>query len=654
MTIALLIAAAAAAIGPITAATLPEPATDKTANAIESVTNDVPPSDIVVYASLVPTASTDVPASTTVLDAETIKSLGQPLALDLIRLSPGVTVAPSGAQGSLTQIRIRGAEANHTLVFVDGIDFNDPAAGNEARFETFGSDGLSRIEIVRGPQSALWGSEALGGVIALETPAADGPTRASAAAEGGSHGFYRGAFSVASGGDYGGLSATAAWTGSDGIDILGGGKGDRDGFENRTASLKAVLHPGGAEGIGEFGFVGHYIYHHDEFDGTDPLKFLRADTQDNSTTETGAVRAWATLGRAADAAWSGTLEAQYLDSHARNRDGETPLNATVGDRLRISGQLLHRLALGDTNHTLIARVEREDETFRASDVQFGGSTDQRRTRGRIAYVGEWRGEFGDLLSTDVAIRHDSYNRFGNATTVRAGAVVHLGLGFSLDGAYGQGIAQPTFFDLYGFFPGSFVGNPDLTPERSHGYEAGVKFASAKLGLAVTAFNNRFRNEIVSTFDSATFISSVANATGTNPRRGIEASGTWRPLDGLNISANYTYLDAKEQSVAGAVRVREVRRAKNTANLDADWKTGPLTLGASVAYVGKRRDTDFDTFETVTLKDYALIGARIAFSVLPNAEIFGRIENAADTRYQDVVGYRVPRRTVFGGVRFRFE
>ena len=632
MTIALLIAAAAAANGPVADA--------------------APPPDIVVYASLVPVEATDVPASTTVLDADAIEALGQPLALDLIRLSPGLTVAPSGAQGSLTQVRIRGAEANHTLVFVDGIDFNDPAAGNEARFETFGSDGLSRIEVVRGPQSALWGSEALGGVIALETIAPEGPTRASAAGEGGSNGFYRGAVSIASGGAYGGLSATAAWIGSNGIDILGGGKGDRDGFENRTASLKAVLHPGGAEGIGELGIVGHYIHHYDEFDGFDPVTFLRADTRDNSTTETGAVRAWATLGRAPNAAWSGTMEAQYLDSHARNRDGQTPLNTTVGDRLRISGQLLHRLAVGGTSHTLIARIEREDETFRASDVQYGGFRDQRRTRGRIAYVGEWRGEFGDLISTDVAVRHDNFNRFHDATTVRAGAVVHLGHGFSLDGAYGQGIAQPTFFDLYGFFPDSFVGNPDLTPERSRGYEAGVKFANTKLSLAVTAFSNQLRDAIVSIYDPATSLSSVANATGTSPRRGIEVSGSWRPLDGLSIGANYTYLDAKQQTVASAVRLREVRRAMNTGNLYADWKTGRLTLGASVAYVGKRRDTDFDTFETVTLKDYALVGARAAFSVLPNAEIFGRIENAAGTHYQDVVGYQVPGRTVFGGIRFR--
>ncbi len=134
--------------------------------------------DIVVTASLEPVAAEESPASATVIDEKRIEALGVPFVSDLARLAPGVSVSVSGAQGALTQVRIRGAEANHSLLFVDGIAFNDPAAGNEARFETFAADGLSRVEIVRGPQSALWGSEALGGVIALETadPLSGDPT----------------------------------------------------------------------------------------------------------------------------------------------------------------------------------------------------------------------------------------------------------------------------------------------------------------------------------------------------------------------------------------------------------------------------------------------------------------------------------------------
>ncbi|TVV70909.1 TonB-dependent receptor plug domain-containing protein [Sphingomonas solaris] len=607
--------------------------------------------DIVVSAALVPVDRAVSPATVTVIDEARIEALGSPFALDLIRLAPGISVATTGSQGAQTQVRIRGAEANHTLVFIDGIAFNDPAAGNEARFETFGADGLGRIEVVRGPQSALWGSEALGGVIALETPDPLGTPRASGALEYGSRDFTRGTASLVTGGETVGVSASAAYLRGDGIDSLGGGRGDRDGFETKTASLKAVARPGAD---GELGIVARYIEHDNQFDGLDPVTFQRADTAEASRTETGAVRAWATLGRDADAAWSGTIESQYLASDNRNRDGGTPLNRTTGDRFRVGGKLIHRLSLGETRHTLIGALEREDETFRASDTQYFGATDQRRTRGRMTYVGEWRADWNGVLATDVAVRHDDFNRFANETTVRASAILTVAPGLSLVGSYGEGIAQPTFFDLYGFFPGNFVGNANLTPETSRGYEAGVRYTSTLVSAEVTAFSNRLRDEIVSVFDNATFLSSTANATGRSRRRGIEANVEVRPVAGLAVTANYTLIDARDQQVAATATLREVRRPRHSGNLAAGWTSGPLTLGASLAYVGTRRDTDFDAFPAlrVRLNDYVLGGARIAYALTPNIEAFGRIENAFDSRYQDAVGYATPGRGVFGGVRVK--
>lgn len=607
-------------------------------------------SDILVTASLAPVAEDRAATSASVIDAARIEALGQPLAIDLIRLAPGVSVSPSGAMGTLAQIRIRGAEANHSLVFVDGIAFNDPAAGNEARFETFAADGLGRIEIVRGPQSALWGSEALGGVIALETPDPATGRGARASFEHGSDDFYRGTASLVSGGSQGGISATASWLRSDGIDILGGGTGDRDGFENRTASLKGVFRPGD----GELGIVARYIEHESQFDGTDPLTRRRADTLDVSRTKAGAVRAWATLGRDAAAPWSVTVEGQYLTGESRNRKGPTPLNRSDGDRFRVGGRVIHRFEFAATRHQLIAAIEREDETFKASDQQFGGATDQRRTRGRTALVGEWRAEWGTVLSTDVALRQDDFNRFASETTLRAGAIARLTGGLSLHASYGEGIAQPTFFDLYGFFPGNFAGNPDLVPERSRGIEAGVKWESERFGAGVTLFSNRLRDEIVSVFDAATFLFSTANATGTNRRRGIELAAEFRPVDGLRISANYTLLDARDQQVAAGLRLREARRPEHSANLLIDWRTGPLTLGTSLAYVGTRRDTDFDPFPAVDVRlgDYVLAGGRVAYAITPAIEAFGRVDNAFDQKYQDVVGYATPGRTVYAGLRLR--
>lgn len=609
-------------------------------------------SEILVTASRAPVEQAESGLSSTVIDETRIEAIGALQAVDLLRLTPGLSVSTSGARGAQAQVRIRGAEANHSLIFVDGIQFNDPAGGNEPRFEILNADGLGRIEIVRGPQSALWGSEALGGVIALESLAPTAGMRGAATVEYGSYDSLRASASGVFGSEKAGLSLSGGHVRSDGIDVLGGGTGDRDGFRNTQLSAKGVVRPGSDI---EIGLLGRYIDHRSQFDGTDPATFVRADTQDNSKTRTGALRAYARFGADPAGRWAGTLDAQYLDSANRNFDSATPLNRTSGDRTRFSAQLERRLRAGRSNHVLIAAAEREDEDFRARDQQFFGGTDQDRSRGRNAFVGEWRARWGDRVSTDIAVRHDDYNRFSDETTFRAMAAVQLVRNLSLTGSYGESVAQPTFFDLYGFFPGSFVGNPTLAAETSRGWEAGLRWTGRIASASIAGFDSRLRNEIVGTFDSATFLSSTANATGRSKRRGFEIEGEIAPAAGLRLSANYSYVDADDQQVGGGLRVRETRRPRHSANLAFDWESGPLILGGYVAYVGKRRDVDFDLFPspTVVLDDYALVSLRIGYRLTKAIEAFGRVENGFDSDYRDVVGYNSPGRAVYAGLRFRF-
>jgi vitamin B12 transporter len=608
-----------------------------------------PAPDIIVNAALVPQPVERASASTTIIPEAKITALGSPLVTDLLRLTPGLSVSASGGPGALVQVRVRGAEANHTLLFVDGIQFNDPASTDEARFESLASNGLGRIEVIRGPQSALFGSEALGGVVALESPDPLGRFRASAQASFGSLDTRQAAASLVSGGDKAGIAASGSWIRSDGVDILGGGGGDKDGYENKTFSFKAIARPGN---VGEFGLVGRYIDYRSQFDGTNPNPpFNRIDTLDNSHAVTKAIRGWVTLGRGPDAPWSGTLEAQFLKSNNDNFKGRTFLNTTSGDRLRLSAQGVSRFAVGGSRHSLIVRLEREDETFTRRDVDNFGLSDLRRNRGRTTVIGEWQASFGTLIDTDLAIRRDDFSDFKDATTIRAGAVVHLTRNLALTGSYGDGIAQPTFNDLFGFFPGSYIGNPDLRPERSRGLEAGIRWRSQRLDLSLTAFSNRLKDEIVSVFGPPPdFLGTAVNASGKSRRRGVELSGEWRPLPGLAVNADYTYLDADEQKVAGAVRLHEIRRPRHSANLSATYVAGRLTLAGGVAYVGKRIDTDFDIFQDVTLHGYALVTARVAYRILPMVELFLRGENLGGARYQDLVGYRTAGRTVYGGVR----
>lgn len=606
--------------------------------------------DILVVASRSPVAADEIGVSATIIDQARIEALSPVQAIDLLRLAPGVSVAVSGARGSQAQVRIRGGEANHSLLFVDGIRFTDPAAGNEPRFELLNAEALGTVEIVRGPQSALWGSEALGGVIALESARPSLGFHANATGEYGSLASVRAAGTVSHGGERASFTIGAAHIESDGIDILGGGSGDRDGYDNDTISLKGVVRPGSDS---EMGIAARYIDAYSEFDGSDNLTFQRADTLDNSTTRTGAARIHGTIGTDPDSLWSATAQAQYLESSNRNRNGATSLNRTDADRLQASGQLERRIALGGARHVLIAAAEYEKEDFRARDQQYGGATDQDRKRDRTALIGEWRGDWG-ALSTDIAVRHDNFSDFVDETTFRAAATLEVGGGLALNASYGEGIAQPTFFDLYGFFPGSFLGNPALRPETSRGYELGLRYSGTRFSAASATFDNRLRDEIVPTYDSVAFMSSTANVTGRSRRRGLELSAAFLPVAGFRLSANYTYLKASDQQVAGAARLREVRRPRHSANLAFDYENGPVILGGSLAYVGERSDVDFDLFPApvVKLGDYLLASFRLGYRITDSIEAFGRVDNLGDADYQDAVGYDTPGRTLHAGLRLR--
>jgi len=600
--------------------------------------------NIVVIASRTPVESQDSAVAGAFSGEEVLDALSLPHVPDLLRLTAGVSVATTGPRGTQSQVRIRGAEANHTLVFLDGIRFNDPAAGNEARFELLTADALSRFEIVRGPQSALWGSEALGGVIAAETASAFRGTGFEGLAEYGSLASSRlsGRYALRTG-DVG-IVASGGWLRSDGVDSFGTG-GERDGFDNRAASLKVEARPSTSVRLG---VTGHYIEAESDFDGFDPLFFTRADTRDSTENRIAAARGWA------EGRWGGwrvSANASYLDSANRNFLAGLPQNRTYGDRLALVAQISRRLG----GHLLTVAAEHQSEGFRARDTAFGGFTNQDHGRQVTAFVGEWRAEWTDWAVTDLAVRHDSFSAFEDATTLRASLLTHPTDRLRLSATYGEGIAQPTFYDLYGFFPGSFAGNPALRPEHARSWEAGIGWRSPRLTLAATYFSARLRDEIVDVFDPATFLSSTQNATGESRRQGLELSASVDVAPWLAIHANYTWLDSDEQRVAGAALVREVRRPRHAANLIAQSEVGRFRYGVSIAYVGKRRDTDFDLFPaaSVILADYLLASANFAFRLLPQLELYARAENGFDADYRDVVGYNTPGRTVYAGLRVTF-
>ncbi len=602
---------------------------------------DLPPEQavIVVTASRTPEAEDATPASVTLIDAKRIERIGAPLVTDLLRLTPSLAVSVSGPAGSLTEVRIRGAEANHSLLFVEGIRANDPAAGNAPRFELLNADLASRIEIVRGPQSALWGSEAIGGVVAVDG-AAPGDGGSVVDIEAGSFGTRRGAARTSFGTADRGISLGIAGQRSDGIDSFAGG-GERDGYSNLAGRVAGRYRLTDALVVGGAGFALKGL---SEFDGFDPATFARADTEDRTRNKLGAAQVFATYG-AADASYA-TASASLLGSRNRNLVADTEVNETRASRRTIELEAGHRVG----RHRFIAAVEGEHEQFHARDEAFGGFTDQDRSRRHQSLTLEWKMSDLGALSTDLALRHDAFSKFKDATTVRGSALLSLGGGMSVAATYGQGIAQPSFFDLFGFFPGSFAGNPALRPETSRGGELALRYRNGPLGAAVTYYRQRLRHEIIDIF--AFPLSTTANAEGTSRRQGIEVKADYAPSEALRFSASYAYLDASEPRGPGGSQVKEQRRPRHSGSVALDGTQGRLSYGAAVTYSGAHLDTNFDTFpaQRVRLSAYWLASARIAYRIADPVELHLRVANAFDDRYQDVFGYRTEGRSVHAGVR----
>jgi vitamin B12 transporter len=598
--------------------------------------SDLPPPPVAAEAIVVTAARggerrDSSPASISLIEPSTVERLGEPLLASLLRLTPSASLSVTGPPGSQTQVRLRGAEANHTLLFIDGIRANDPAAGNEPRFELLSADLADRIEIVRGPQSALWGSEAIGGVVAVSAAPRSGVT---ALGETGSNGFSQlGGSAGLKQGDVA-LGIAGGVQGADGINAFAGGAGDRDGYRNGVLRGRLDWQRGPLT----LSLSGFGIAARSEFDGLDPLTFTRADTADLSRNRLAAGRVGA---RYDPEGWRLALGLSRLGSSNRNLLGRDEQNRTGGRRDSLSAEAARDLATGVIAHRLTLAAEWNGERFTASDTSFGGFTNQRRERDQAALTAEYRGEAGPIVAT-LALRRDRFSAFRDATTFRAGALLRLSDNVALAGSWGEGIAQPTFFDLYGFFPGSYVGNPALKPEQSRGGELSLRATGGAWRGAVTAYRQRLRDEIVSSAD----FQSAVNAASRSKREGLEVEAGWSGGERINLTATYAFLDASEP--AG----RELRRPRHSGSVTADGVAGRFTYGASLTYTGARLDRDFDRFPAplVRLSPYWLGNARVGYRISRSLELFGRVANAFDARVVDVVGYRAEGRTVFAGIR----
>lgn len=612
--------------------------------------------EIIVTASRVPQDRLAVASAVDILDEDDIKTRQQAFMSDLLRDLPGLAVNQSGPAGAFTQVRLRGAEANHTLVIVDGIEAGDPFNAGEFEFAQLLSGGVSRLEVLRGPQSALWGSDAIGGVINVVT----GPASTSAGAwaegfvEGGSFGTARGSASAGSVSERGSFRGSLAYTNIRGVSASPTDP-EKDGYDNLTAAIF------GSYDVTDnlsLSVAGRYVNATAEEDAQDftfgsPTQGFVIDSDGERKSDRLYGRAVADLALL-EGRWTHQLSAALTDSENESFSGGVFSFGSEGRKWDVEYQTGYTFESGDAmSHAVTGLLEYEDLTYENRGAG-GGPENQRQTGHQWSAAVEYRLSLADQVFLSGALRHDDHQRFDNEATYRLTAAwVIPDSGFKLRSTYGTGVAQPGFFELFGFNPNFFVGNPDLKPESSEGWDFGVDYSFADgRGLAsLTYFDSNLKNEIFTDFSVFPF--TVDNRPGTSTRDGIEFAFQVDALDELSLAASYTYTDAKDDNGA-----REARRPKHLGSLNVTYRflENRATLDLGLNYNGTMQDNEFifATPETlVTLDDYVLGTVAASYDVTDSIQVYGRVENALGEDYQEVFGFNAPGFGVYAGIRISF-
>ncbi|MEL7466484.1 MAG: TonB-dependent receptor [Pseudomonadota bacterium] len=617
--------------------------------------------DVVVSGGLTPIEADAYGRANSVVTAEEIERRQNRDISEVLRSLPGVAVSRSGGPGGLTQVRIRGSESNHVLVLIDGVEVSAPQNG-EFDFAGLVSADIERVELLRGPQSALYGSNATAGVISITTKSgARNSFNYGATVEGGTNESGDVSAYVRGGGEKFDVSFSAAARRDGGFDVSDDPGGEDDEDENITLNLRA-----NADIADDVRVSGSFRFTDRESD-FDDFNFGAADraglvTDANNFLQQREI--FASLNAEFDG-FGGSFRhgptAQFTSVLSDTFMAGGLSSSTRGERLKLGYQgtlALDGAPLETANHTLTLLGEFEHEEFENRDptIVFDPSQLGVQERDLFGFAAEYRGTFFDRLDLQLSARHDFNDQFEDATTFSASMSYRvLETGTRLRASVGTGVTNPTFFEQFGFIPATFIGNPNLEPEENFGFDIGIDqtFLDGRAEIGVTYFNETLDNEIVTTFD-ANFFGTPVNAAGDSDRQGVEVAATIEPIDGLLLSATYTYTDSE-----GPTGVIEARRPEHEGSVGISYSflDGRANIGGDVRFVIDNPAADFTSpsfgANQITLDDYVVVGIHGAYRFNDNVQLFGRIENLTDENYEEVNGFATRGITGFAGVRLTF-
>ena len=613
----------------------------------QEASNNENKQDTVLVTSTRALSLQEVTSSFSLIDADALNLRNSTLIADQLRTVPGLGVSRAGSLGGLTQIRIRGGEGNHTMLLVDDIEVSSPISG-ETNFGLWSGLNVDRIEIARGEQSSIYGSGAIGGVIAITTD------RDAQGGEGqielGSFESYRGNFNVSGNNNIGNIGFNASTSKTDGVDTSGNG-GQKDGSQDQAYTAYGSLTPSEDWKLSS---LLSYRNAEVDFDADTDFDGLLNDVDRSSETDQYIV------GFALKADVAGikhNARASFNQVTINTQHDGVFQNETDGKRYKLAYLPSYRLGSPVKSVTVTGILDWEKTEYERVDTNTDfGDPNQQQDFQTLGFGTEILTRLHDFVLNASIRRDDNQNKFDDTTTWRIGAAFNLPIDGKVRASIGTGIKNPTFTEQFGFTPASFVGNPDLKPEKSQSWEIGYDQSLGPVTASLTYFEADLEDEIYTSFsfnpDTFAFNSTALNRTGDSFRSGVEFALDWQILDSLNLTT--TFSDITSENDAGE---DEIRVPDQTASLSLGWQSeniDGLRAGMAIDYVGEQKDKNFGAFPAtdVELDAYSLVSANVEFPVSGRLSVTLRGENLLDEKAQDIFGYHSTGIGGFVGLRLR--
>jgi len=601
------------------------------------IADSVTRTDIIVTATGVPQAPETIGQAVTVIDRQTIEQRQTVALSDLLATTPGVTVSRNGGLGGLTAVRIRGAEGEQTLTLIDGVRVNDPTSpGGAFDFANLLTGSIDRVEVLRGPNSVPWGSQAIGGVVNVTTMQPGYGLQARGNVEYGSDNtvFANGGVSGRSG--IIAASLNAGYLKTDGISTAASGT-EPDGYRQIGATGRVQIAITDNISLDLRGYYAHSRVDIDGFAVVAP--YLPVDDAEYARTQ----ELYGYAGLNADFL-NGRFKNRVAFTIADiNRDNYDPSFSTTTPSFLARGRSERYQYQGDfqviDQVRLVAGAEHETTRFNDGTLF--------KSRGVTSFYGEAVLSPIDRMTITGGVRYDDDSAFGGHTTWGANAVYTLPTETTIRASYAEGFKAPTLYQLYGPFG---LGNKDLKPETARSYDIGVeqKLIGNRVSASATWFHRDTTNQI--DYDQGTFrYGNIDRARA----EGVEIALNMRPSSRLTLSAAYSFIDAKNRAQADMDFGNDLaRRPHQSVSASIDWKTPiGLGVGATVLTVGDSFD---DAANLNRLDGYTIVGLRADFPIGDKFSVYGRVDNLFDEQYTVVRGYNTPGRAAYGGIRLKFN